>query len=91
MLLKRLHLHSVLLALLAAILIAACQPDHGVPGTHGTESVSTRPVTDALDRQTARMRKARLADLQYELFVDIQSSTDEFLGEATIRFDLADA
>jgi aminopeptidase N len=46
---------------------------------------------DALDQQTAKMRKGRIADLEYELFVDVHSGTDEFFGEATLRFDLANA
>jgi aminopeptidase N len=46
---------------------------------------------DALDKQTAIMRKTRIADLEYELFVDVHSDTDEFFGVATIRFDLSDA
>ena len=82
---------SILAALPVAILCVACQQDRGRAEIGGTESASARPVIDALDRQTANMRKDRIADLQYELFVDVHSSDEEFLGEVTIRFDLADA
>ena len=82
---------SILAALPVAILFVACQQDRGRAEIDGTESAFARPVIDALDRQTANMRKGRIADIQYELFVDVHSSSEEFLGEATIRFDLADA
>ena len=81
----------ILAALPVAILFVACQQDRDRAEIDGTESTLARPVIDALDRQTANMRKGRIADLQYELFVDVHSSSEEFLGEVTIRFDLADA
>jgi len=81
---------SILAALPVAILFVACQQDRGRSEIDGTESALARPVIDALDRQTANTRKGRISDLKYELFVDVHSSSEEFLGEATIRFDLAD-
>ena len=79
------------MALLFSVLLAACQQESGVRGTDESHGASTRPAVDALDRQTANERKSRIADLEYELFVDVQSSTEEFLGEVTIRFGLTDA
>jgi len=79
------------MALLFSVLLAACQQESGVRVTDESHGASTRPAVDALDRQTANERKSRIADLEYELFVDVQSSTEEFLGEVTIRFGLTDA
>ena len=86
----KLKLRNISTALTIAILIVACQPQADDLATDGTTRNSARPVVDALDLQTARLRRARIANLEYELFVDVHSSSDEFRGNTRIQFDLAD-
>ena len=58
-------------------------------GTAGPD-VSSRPLVDALDESTAQSRQARVSDVEYDLFVDLQGGEDRFSGEVTIRFNLSD-
>jgi len=79
------------LALLAAVpallLLGSCQQD--VQDDRGVDS--GRSPVDALDRDTANARKARISNLEYQVLIDLVSSEDEFSGDVTLRFDLADA
>jgi len=70
-------------------LVAACRPVPEPRPDATTGTVTARQATGALDRATADRRKARIANLSYDLFVDLTSSPDQFSGEATLRFDLA--
>jgi aminopeptidase N len=82
---------SVLAGLAVVILLAGCQRHTGSPDAIGSPANSPRPIADALDRHTADLRKERIANLEYELFIDVQSVDEEFLGTTRILFDLADA
>jgi len=82
---------SVVLAVTIASLLVACQPDRGDQGIGDAERTTTsRNVVDALDRQTADSRQARISGVEYDLYVDVHSSTDWFSGEVTIQFGLTD-
>jgi aminopeptidase N len=82
---------SVVLAVTIASLLVACQPDRGDHGIGDAERTTTsRNVVDALDRQTADSRQARISGVEYDLYVDVHSSTDWFSGEVTIQFGLTD-
>ncbi len=86
-----LRVGPVLLAVMIASLLAVCQPDRADHGFGNAEKTTTaRNVADALDRQTADSRKARVSGVEYELHVDVHSSMDWFSGEVTIRFSLTD-
>jgi len=79
------------LAFLAAmptlLLLWSCQQDVQVDGSLD----SGRAPVDSLDRDTADARKARISNLEYEVLIDLVSSAEEFSGDVTLRFDLADA
>jgi aminopeptidase N len=87
---RRLQLKLLLPALLVSSL-AACQPANTVADDVETKTISHRAAVDALDRQTADARTARVSNLSYELFVDVASSDEDHIGNVTIRFDLSDA
>lgn len=89
--LKVLRAGSIILIVLTASLLTACQPDD-VSETISASSKSTplRKVADALDHNTADLRSSRVADVEYDLSVDLSSSEDTFNGEVTIRFNLTD-
>jgi len=77
----------VTLAVLSALfLITSCQQTPLRPVDD-----NARAAVDALDRDTADARKARISNVAYNTYIDIASSEDEFLGDVTIRFDLSDA
>ncbi len=78
---------NVFNVLFAATLAVACQPD---TVTDVAAKPSARTAVDALDRVTADARKARVANADYELFIDLHSNPDEFAGKARLRFDLND-
>lgn len=78
---------AFLAAMPALLLLGSCQQDAQVGGSVN----SGRAPVDALDRDTADARKARISNLKYEVLVDLVSSEDEFSGDVTLRFDLSDA
>ena len=78
---------AFLAAMPALLLLWSCQQD--VPDD-GSVSSGRAPV-DALDRDTADARKARISNLEYEVLIDLVSSEEAFSGDVTLRFDLADA
>ena len=55
------------------------------------QPVQTRAAVDALDMATAFARSARVSNLEYDALVDIAESEEEYLGKASIQFDLSDA
>jgi len=74
---------------LGLLLLWGCQQD--VHTAHESTVDSGRAAIDALDRDTAEARKARVSNLEYEVLIDLSSSQEEFSGDVTLRFDLADA
>lgn len=75
-----------LAGLSALFLITSCQQTPLRPVDD-----NVRAAVDALDRDTADARKARISNVAYNTYIDIASSEDELLGDVTIRFDLSDA
>lgn len=75
--------------MLGLLLLWGCQQD--VHTAHESTVDSGRAAIDALDRDTAEARKARVSNLEYEVLIDLSSSQEEFSGDVTLRFDLADA
>jgi aminopeptidase N len=72
-------------------MLAACQPrDPSGETAAPAGPVDTRPATAALDKETADARKARVSDVEYELTMELGKDGDQFSGEVTIRFQLAD-
>ena len=60
----------------------------------GIASAGTTParlVEDALTFDQARLRKARVADVHYQLFFDIASSEQFFTGRSILQFELSTA
>ena len=91
MLQRVLRIGRVLPAIMIASLLIACQPDradHGIGDA--AKTTTSRKIADALDRQTADSRKARISGVEYDLYVDVHSSAERFNGEVTIRFELTD-
>jgi aminopeptidase N len=73
-------------------LLAACQSQDASAARSevaGAVPVEIRNAVDALDQQTADARKARVANVDYALHIDLEQGGDAFSGEVTIRFDLA--
>jgi aminopeptidase N len=78
-------------AIMIASLLIACQQDradHGIGAD--VKTTTSRKIADALDRQTADSRKARVSGVEYDLYVDVHNSAERFSGEVTIRFELTD-
>jgi len=87
-----LRIGRVLPAIMIASLLVACQPDRADHGSgDATKTTTPRNIADALDRQKADSRKARISGVEYDLYVDVHSSTERFSGEVTIRFELTDS
>jgi aminopeptidase N len=78
---------TLLAAMPALLLLWSCQQN----GQDTGSTDSGRAQVDALDRVTADVRKARISNLEYEVFINLVSSEAGFSGEVTLRFDLADA
>jgi len=86
-----LRIGRALPVIMIASQLVACQPDrsdHGIGDA--AKTMTSRNIADALDRQTADSRKARISGVEYDLYVDVHSSTERFSGEVTIRFGLTD-
>ena len=73
---------ALLTVLLSVLFIASCRQE---------QPVQTRAAIDALDKETAFARKARISNLAYDALIDIAESEEELVGEASIQFDLSDA
>jgi aminopeptidase N len=77
---------------IVAAFVASCNSDSGAPLNDKKFNVSsTRPVADALDKRTADSRKSRIADVEYQLHLEVFENTDWFNGESTLSFELNDA
>lgn len=90
-LIQHFRLGTLLAAVFALTLIAACQRQDSATSGARRDGIAARADANALDRSTADERQARIENLDYDLYVDIASNSDEFSGEVTLRFDLADA
>lgn len=97
---RRLPRSPILLALLPILfLIISCDQQPSFPNSAepaaSTETVSktsqARATVDALDLETAKARKARISNIEYDALIDIASSQEEIVGEVNIQFDLANA
>lgn len=78
--------------IVAACSLTACPQTSGNGAGDGARNAaSARSVADRLDRQTADSRKARIADVRYELYLDIHGGNDRYSGELTASFTLNDA
>jgi aminopeptidase N len=73
---------ALLTILLSVLFVASCSQE---------QPVQARAAVDALDKETAFARKARISNLEYDALIDIAESEEEYSGEASIRFDLSDA
>jgi len=83
--------NAFLMSIIAGPLVS-CDSDHGTQVNDKKFNVSsTRPVADALDKRTADSRKARIADVRYQLHLEVLEHTDWFSGESTLSFELNDA
>ena len=78
-------------SIILACLLASCQQDDSAIGTGDSLNTSTRESADGLDYTTASARKARVSEVQYDLYIDLHSSDDAFTGEANIHYELSDA
>ena len=83
---------SAFLISMVAGLVVSCESDRGSQlNDEKFNASSTRPVADALDRRTADARKARIANVRYQLHLDVSANGDWFSGESTLSFELGDA
>jgi hypothetical protein len=73
---------ALLTVLFSVLFMASCSQE---------QPVQTRAAIDALDKETAFARKARISNLAYDALIDIAESEEELVGEARIQFDLSDA
>ena len=60
-------------------------------GIQSAESTPARLAEDALTFDQARLRKARVADVHYQLFFDIAASEQFFSGRSILHFELSAA
>ncbi len=82
---KMLRLVTLLSAMPALFLLWSCQQD-----VQNDSTAAARAAIDALDRETANARKARISNLEYAATIDLVSGETEFYGDVTLRFDLSD-
>ena len=62
----------IFLITIVSTLVASCNSDNGAQVNDKTFNVSsTRPVTDTLNKRTADSRKARIADVRYQLHLEV--------------------
>ena len=79
------------LTILSAVLsLVACTQE--IPAQHNNEGEISRArvAVDALNKNAADARKARVSNLEYDALIDIAASEDELVGELSIQFDLSD-
>ena len=76
------HSLTLLTVLLSVVFMASCSQE---------QPAQKRAAVDALDKETAFARKARISNLEYDALIDIAESEEEYVGEASIQFDLSDA
>ncbi len=82
----------IILAVASALLAAGCQSDRSDQSDQiDTVAARSRPVVNALDYETAKLRAARIQDVEYDLNIDVHNDPDAFNGTVEIRFDLSDA
>lgn len=74
-----------------AALICSCQQAQPRFSNDDGDVVPARPVADALDRETAIARKARISRLGYDAHIDIAASDEELVGNLRVSFELSDA
>jgi hypothetical protein len=78
------------LALLAiiptALLLISCQQEQEGQNSSDTDASHTRAAVDALDKNTADARKARISNLEYDAMIDIAAS-EAGLGTARALLD----
>ncbi len=82
---------ALLIITLTALTLFACQQEKPVENNDDDKSSHARAAVDALDKNTADARKARVSNLEYDALIDIAASEEEIVGELSIQFDLSDA
>lgn len=82
---------ALLTLISATLLLISCQQEQPVQNGNVVDIGHARAAVDALDRDTADARKARISNLEYDTLVDIAASEVELVGEVSIHFDLSDA
>ena len=81
--------HCILSVIIFSLLIA-CQPQDADDETILIQGpVEARAAVDALDKKTADARKVRVSEVEYDVHIELAKNTDQFSGEAGIRFTLA--
>lgn len=88
--LRRTSRTFVLSVISATFLFVSCQQEQAGQSSND-DAGRSRAAVDALDRDTADARKARISNLKYDALIDIAASEEEILGQLSIQFDLSDA
>lgn len=78
----------VLISILACA--PACESEQVTHVPAASKDNAARESVDALDRETAQRRKARLSGVEYAIGIDLRGGGDAFKGEITVGFDLSD-
>jgi aminopeptidase N len=52
------------------------------------QAASNRIAVDSLDTATAKSRKARIGDINYNIDIELEKDSDQFRGEVSIQFEL---
>jgi len=76
------HSLALLTVLLSVLFMSSCSQE---------QPVQKRAAVDALDKETAFARSARISNLEYDALINIAESEEELVGEASIQFDLSGA
>jgi aminopeptidase N len=74
-----------------ALLLMSCGREMPAQTVDDSGIRDSRLAVDALDKNTADARKARISNLEYDALIDIAASEEEIVGELRIQFDLSDA
>jgi aminopeptidase N len=69
----------------------SCQQEPPAQSAVEDNNVQARAAVDALDKDTADARKARISNVEYDALIDIATSEEEIVGQLSIQFELSDA
>lgn len=69
----------------------SCQQEPPTQGAVEDNHVQARAAVDALDKNTADARKARISNVEYDALIDIAASEEDIVGQLSIQFELSDA
>ena len=80
-----------LAAVFSALCLISCEQAPPEQGGNDVNVDHARAAVDALDKNTADARKARISNVEYDALIDIAASEEDIVGQLSIQFELSDA